>query len=189
MLIDQPPGGIKREGLLSPPEEILTGSLQNHGSDPEVFSEDFISEAQKENTPEKEQDVFGRILKMGVPEKLRLAGLGNQTVRKILIHDANKIISLAVLKNPRVTENEVLSYAHQKNLHEEVLVSIAKNKNWVKKYPIRLALVCNPKIPLPVAVKFIDYLHDRDLQMLSRNKNISSVVCGAAARLLSKRRI
>ena len=43
--------------------------------------------------------------KMSVPEKIRLAMLGNQEARNLLIHDPNKVIPLAVLRNPKITED------------------------------------------------------------------------------------
>ena len=53
---------------------------------------------------------------------------------------------------------------------------------------VKRALTNNPKTPLSLSIKLLDHLHDRDLQSLSRNKNVSSVLSRSAARLLFKRR-
>jgi len=87
-----------------------------------------------------------------------------------------------------VTENEALLYAQLRNIPEDALVAISKNKTWIKNYPIKLALVSNPKTPLSLAIKLLDHLHDRDLQVISKSKSISHVLARSAARLLFKRR-
>jgi hypothetical protein len=156
--------------------------------DASQFSSELLVDAAKEYTPDQEQNLYQKILKMTVPQKIHLAILGNTVSRNILVRDPNKLISLAVIRNPRITETEALNYAQQKNLHEDVLQAISRHKNWIKNYMIKLALASNPKTPLPVAIKILDHIHDKDLQVLSRNKNISSVVCRSAARLLIKRK-
>ena len=152
------------------------------------FPNEFILEPYKEFTPEQRQNLSKYVIKMSIPEKIRLAILGNQEARNILIHDPNKVIPLAVLRNPKVSENEALLYAQLRTLPDDVLVAISKHKVWIKNYPIKLALISNPKTPLPLAIKLLDHLHDRDLQNLARSKAISYVLARSAARLHFKRR-
>jgi len=68
------------------------------------------------------------------------------------------------------------------------LLEISKHRTWIKNYNVKLALVSNPKTPLALAIKLLDHLHDRDLQNLSRSKNVSFVLSRSAMRLLFKRR-
>ena len=149
--------------------------------------QELVSEPAKDLSQDQRQNLYQRVLKMNIPQKVNLAMLGNQDARNFLIHDPNKIIPLAVLRSPKVSENEVLNYAQQKNVPEDVLLAIARHKTWIKNYLIKFAVVSNPKTPLSVAIKFLDHLHDKDLQALSRNKNISSILARAAARMLIKR--
>jgi len=126
---------------------------------------------------------------MTIPEKLRLAILGNREARNLLISNPVKMISLAVLRNPKITEDEVMKYAQQKNLSEDVILAIAKDQKWIKTYQVKLAIVSNPKTRLSVAINFLGHLHEKDLKSLSRDKNISSVVSRAAYQTLLKRNI
>ena len=71
---------------------------------------------------------------------------------------------------------------------ENIILAICQNRIWLKKYPIRLALVSHPKTPLSVAVKFLDHLHDKDLKALSRDKNISSALAQIAWQVFAKRK-
>jgi hypothetical protein len=144
-------------------------------------------ETENEPPPEQAQSFYQQILKMNVPKKLRLALFGNRMVRNYLIRDKNKAIALTVLRNAKLTESEVLGFATQRNLADEVLAMISKEKNWAKNYMIKLALVTNPKTPLAAAMKFVSHLHDRDLRAISRSKNISAVLSQTAGRELIKR--
>jgi hypothetical protein len=149
---------------------------------------ELVSQTPAEIKPEEREALFQKVLKMAIHQKVYLAMFGNQDARGLLIHDANKIIPLAVLRNPKITEDEILTFAQLRNAPEEVLKMIAKHKTWPKNYFIKLALVANPKTPLSVAIKFLDHLRDRDLANLSRSKNISSVLARAAARVIIKRK-
>ena len=109
--------------------------------------------------------------------------MGNLQARKILIRDPNKIVAAAVVKSGRLTPNEVASFAGNKNLHDEVVRLIAENKEFVRKYPVQVALVNNPKCPAPLALRLMQGLHKRDLQQLANNKNVPSVIFGTALKM------
>jgi len=55
----------------------------------------------------------------------------------------------------------------------------------MKNYQIRLALVSNPKTPLPIAMRSLSSIKDSDLKQLSLSRNISSAIAAAAKRLMS----
>jgi hypothetical protein len=98
------------------------------------------------------------------------------------------MVPKAVLRSPKLTDNEILTFAQERSTPEDIILAICKNRIWVKKYPIRLALVSHPKTPLSIAVQFLGYLHDKDLQALSRDKNISSALAQIAWQVFAKRK-
>lgn len=151
------------------------------------FPPELIHDFQENYSDAQREMLYQKILKMNYPEKLRLAIFGNRETRNLLIRNPVKMISLAVLRNPKITENEVLKYAQQKNLSEDVILAIAKHQKWIKTYQVKLAVVSNPKTPLSVAIIFLSHLLEKDLKSLSRNKNISSVLSRAAYQTLLKR--
>lgn len=161
-------------------------SFQEEDSVP--FPLDLIQDSVPSDSEEQRQSLYQKILKMSTPQKIRLAILGNRETRNFLIHNPNKTVSLAVLKSPQLTENEVARYAQQKNLGEEIILSIAKNKKWIKNYPIRLAIISNPKTPLSVAINLLNYLHDNDLKTLSQDKGVSAVLSRTAYQVHLKRK-
>ena len=124
---------------------------------------------------------------MGVGEKIKLAYLGNQEARKVLIRDSNKIVAAAVVKSGRLTPNEVTSIAGNKNLADDVLREIATNAEFTRKYPVRVALVNNPKTPVSIAIGFISQLQKKDLQQLANNRGVSSTIFGTAKKLFKSK--
>jgi hypothetical protein len=147
------------------------------------FSWDLTGDDDEEGEEEEEEEyksIEKRIADMSVGEKIKLAYLGNKQARGVLVRDSNKIVSSAVVKSGRLTPGEVATYAGNRNLSDEVVREIAKNNDFTRKYPVKVALVNNPKTPVSVAIKFIQHLHRRDLQALSNNRNVSSVIFNTA---------
>ena len=168
-------------------EEALLDQITVTPEDSAQFPSELILETQAPLHDEQRQSVYQKILQLTVPQKIRLAMLGNREARNILIQDRNRIISMAVLRSPKLSENDALSYAQQRNLPQDVFAVLGKNKRWTKYYPVKLALVNNPKTPLHISMRFIEYLTERDLKALSRNKNVSSVLNQSARNTLQKR--
>jgi hypothetical protein len=183
------PNDLKAESQPPPSDELaLLETIKVTEEDAAKFPQELVRETHKEPPPAVHQNLTQWVGKMSVPEKVRLAILGNQETRYLLIHDQNKVIPLAVLRNPKVGEDEIILYAQLRDVVEDVFWAISKHKSWIKNYSIKLTLVFNPKTPLALAIKLLDHLHDRDLLNLSRSKNVSSVLSRSAARLLFKRR-
>ena len=122
-------------------------------------------------------------LELGTSEKIKYALTGDKEWRTILIKDSNKLVSSAVIKNPRITEGEVLSIAKSKIQNDEILRIICMNKDWLKNYQIRKALVENAKTPLPKALRFMTTLSERDISSLAKSKNISTAISTQARRI------
>jgi hypothetical protein len=109
---------------------------------------------------------------MSVSEKLDLARKASKEARSILIRDSNKLIQLAVVNSPKITESEILAIASNRQVNDDVLKEIAMNKEWLRNYQIRLALVNNPKTPLSIAMAQVTYLNRRDLSLLAKSKGV-----------------
>ncbi|MDR3556129.1 MAG: DUF4388 domain-containing protein [Syntrophobacteraceae bacterium] len=132
------------------------------------------------------QTLLQKIQKKNVSEKIRLAMLADKETRGILIRDSNRMIQLAVVSNPKLSDSEVAAMACSRQVDEEVLRRIAIDKEWLKIYTIRHALVANPKTPVNIARKLIPTLNRQDLRNIARSKSISSLVAMEAKRLSVK---
>jgi hypothetical protein len=149
---------------------------------PEVAASEAIRE-------HRTQNLFQRIQKLRVGEKIQLALRGSRDIRSILIRDTNKEVILTVLENPKITESEIEIIAKQKTSPEEIIRAIAEKKDWLKNYSIVHALVTNPKTPTTIAMKFIKNLRLKDLLMIEKDKNIPGVIRETAKKLVATKRL
>ncbi|MFZ3072779.1 MAG: hypothetical protein WA162_06025 [Thermodesulfobacteriota bacterium] len=175
-------GAPPEEGGIENELKAIAGDLT--GKDAATLPEEFIKEDAAPEEPKKHQNVQQVILTMGVSEKIKLGMLGNKEARGVLIKDANKLVSGAVLKNPRITEDEILKLTATKGTSEELLRQIARDKDWVQNYGIRKSLITNPKTPLAISMKMLTNLNEKDIVDLSKSKNVSTVLCTAAKRIV-----
>ena len=90
--------------------------------------------------------------------------------------DPNKIVAVAVLSSPKLTETEVESIAKMANVSDEILRMIGFSRAWTKNYTVVHALVRNPKTPVAISMNLLSRLGDRDLRNLSTNRNIPDVL-------------
>lgn len=148
-----------------------------------------VDEESVDEESEEFQSKYQMAQSMGVGDKIKAALTGDKEWRGILIKDSNKLVSGAVVKNPRITEGEVLTIAKSAVQNDEIMRVICANKEWIKNPLIRKALVMNNKTPLPHALRFIGTLGEKDLAMLAKSKNVSSVIVSQARRaLLAKKK-
>jgi hypothetical protein len=153
------------------------------------FSWDLTGDKDGDDEPEEDRflSMEKRIADMSVGEKIKLAYLGNRQARRILVRDSNKVVASAVVKSGRLTDTEVAAFAGNRNLPDDVLREISSNKAWTRKYPVKVALVNNPKTPAKKAMKILVHLHRKDLQQLSTNNNVPSVIKLAARKLFNSK--
>lgn len=125
---------------------------------------------------------------MGISEKIKMALTGDKEWRVILIKDTNKLVSGSVVKNPRITDGEILTILKVGVQNDEIIRLICANKEWIKNYTIRKALVSCPKTPLQNALRYLATLTEKDIAVFAKSKNISSVVSTQAKRILLSRK-
>jgi hypothetical protein len=121
---------------------------------------------------------------MSMGERIKLALRGNKDARMILIRDPSKLVRRFVLRNPRISDAEVIAVARNRSAEEDLLRKISEKKEWMRNYQVRLSLTTNPKTPLPIALKQVNLLGERDLRALAKSKNVSHAVAAQARRLL-----
>lgn len=155
------------------------------GRDKIQLEEDMLSDAAPA-APQRES-LFTRIRKLPVPARVKLALTGNKEARQILARDSVKLVQACVLRNPRFTLEEALAMAKNRSLAGELLKAIADEKEWVRNYAVRLALVQNPKTPLQTALTLLHGIHERDMRLLAKSKNVASVLQAQAKRNLLRR--
>jgi hypothetical protein len=66
------------------------------------------------------------------------------------------------------------------NVSEDVLRTIGANRGWMKHYGVVVGLVRNPKTPVGTSLNLLSRLNDRDIVMLSVDRNVPQPLRSAA---------
>jgi hypothetical protein len=127
-----------------------------------------------------------QISTLNVAQKIRLALLGTAAHRALLITDSNRLVAIAAIKSPTVTDQEVMRYATNRSVPEDVIRYIASKREWTRNYFVKVNLVNNPKTPLPTAMQFLSHLRRHDLKALVGNKNVPAGLTSAARNMIKR---
>jgi hypothetical protein len=161
----------------------------------EMGATDPTRDADERDSPEQEAAAEGKrltiaqkISKLSIAKKIEWANKkGNKEVRTILLRDPNKLVQLAVVQSPRISEGEIAKVANTRTAPGEVLQHIYNNRQLTKNYTIKVSLVNNPKVPVSVAMRFLLHLRSSELKGVSKNRNISPALQTQARKLLEKK--
>jgi hypothetical protein len=154
----------------------LEGVLMDETEKPAVTDEVHLSQSR-----------IQQILALPVSEKIKLAQTGSRELRALLLRDNNSQVQDAVISSPRITEVEIVTFARSAKIGSALLSKIAANRDRLKNYQLRLALVNNPKTPIPLALKLLTTLRDADLTNLAKSKVLPEEVVVAAEKTMAQR--
>ena len=169
---------------ISAEQRELLQELQK-GPSPGPELEEAVEVAEPD--PVKRITLLQRLARMNVVERVQLALKGNREERMALIRDNCKIVQRAVLQSPRLTDTEVEAFAAMSNLSSEVLRVISLNRGYMKNYSVVRNLTSNPKTPLEITLHLLPRINERDLKLLTANKNIPDTLRSMALKLHRKR--
>ncbi|MBA3913745.1 MAG: hypothetical protein H0X25_07790 [Acidobacteriales bacterium] len=128
-----------------------------------------------------------KIAQLDIKGRIQLALKGTREERSILIRDGTKLIALAVLESPKLTDAEAEQFAAQRNVLEAVLRGLAMKRKYLKSYPVVRNLVFNPRTPIDVSLTLIKSLLAPDLRGLAGNREVSDTLRKLAARMCRQR--
>jgi hypothetical protein len=121
---------------------------------------------------ESRESIVQKLAQMTFTDRLKSAMKGSKEMRSILIRDPNKMISGAVLSSPKVTDAEAAGFARMASVSEDILRAIGHNRAWMKSYAVVLGLTRNPKTPIAMSLNLLPRIQDRDVQMISVDRNV-----------------
>jgi hypothetical protein len=180
------------------PEQAVKGDHEEEvdqpdstGDDEDVDEEDGRSQTEIESLMEDAEEEglskYQIALELKVAEKIKMGLTGDKEWRTLMMKESNKLVQGAVMKNPRITDGEVLMVAKTRTSSDDLIRMILLNKDWVKKYEIKKALLVHPKTPPPKALRFISFMTMKDIKELSKSRQISSVIANAVRKELQIR--
>ncbi len=137
--------------------------------------------------PAQRDNAVQKINRLDVKGRIQLAMKGNKEERSILIRDGTKVVALAVLDAPKVSDGEVERFALQKNVLEAVLRQIPLKRRFMKNYIVVRNLVSNPRTPLDLGLGLMKHLLTQDLKNISANKEVSETVRKLALKMYKQK--
>jgi len=135
----------------------------------------------------KRDNTVQKINRLDVKGRIQLAMKGNKEERSILIRDGTKVVALAVLDAPKISDGEVEKFALQKNVLEAVLRQIPLKRRFMKNYIVVRNLVANPRTPLDLGLGLMKHLLIQDLKNISANKEVSETVRKLAMKMYKQK--
>lgn len=156
--------------------------------DEEIPEELLVDDSKEGLSDAKRLSIYQYIQTINTGQKIKLALKGNKEARSMLIKDSNKVISVSVIKNPRITDGEIYNVCQNRSISEEILRIVCNKPDWVKHYSVQLALVNNPKTPFPFALKYAKSISMGDLKKLSTNKNAGAQIQRVAKQLYAAKK-
>jgi hypothetical protein len=133
------------------------------------------------------ENALQKINRLDVKGRIQLALKGNKEERSLLIRDGSKVVALAVLEAPKLSDGEVEKIASQKNVLESVLRYIPLKRRFMKNYKVVRNLVSNPRTPLDLGLGLMKHLLAADLKNISANKEVSETVRKLAMKMYKQK--
>lgn len=119
-------------------------------------------------------------------EKLLLASKADRSERAVLIQDNDPRVLLSVLRNPRLTIEEVARIANSSFLNYQIADVIMKTSQWMGSLDVRLGLIRNAKTPQAFALRILPTLPDSEVRAIAR-AGTSVTLKQAALRMLQRK--
>jgi hypothetical protein len=143
--------------------------------------------AKKPDDVSKRVNTVQKINALDVKGRIQLALKGNKEERSILVRDGTKVVALAVLEAPKLSDGEVEKFASQKNVLEAVLRQIPLKRRFMKNYKVVRNLVANPRTPLDLGLGLMKNLLALDLKNISNNKEVSETIRKLALKMYKQK--
>ena len=96
-------------------------------------------------------------------ERLERAERGGPAEIRQLVHDSSLEVLDALLRNPFLSEEHLLTLLYRKDLPRELLEAVASHEQWAQSQRVRVALVEHPRTPRLLALRLVKFLYLFDL--------------------------
>jgi hypothetical protein len=168
-VVGSPPGGLALQFEGDPAGVVAALLAEPAGPAAEL----------EESAPET-ATLWEQLRGMPLPRKILLAPKADRVTRALLIQESDPQLLFALLKNPRLSIDEVVRLAKSSFLSFQGAELILKTSAWAANLDVRLALVHNPKLPVPFALRLLATLPDREVRAIAKGAATSMPLKHAA---------
>ncbi|HEX5043301.1 MAG TPA: hypothetical protein VFV75_10370 [Candidatus Polarisedimenticolaceae bacterium] len=135
-----------------------------------------------------EETLKTRLLEMAEGEVVSLARRASAGLVDALARSRSPRVLAALLGNPRLRERDVVRIAAGEEAPAETLRRVARHPAWGERRAVRVALLRNPRTPVPEALHLVAGLAGSDLEDVVRDQAVPRIVqIGAGRRLAAER--
>ena len=174
-VVGTPPGALALQ-LQGSSAGIVAALMTAPGSPASALDADEATETAATGT------VWDRLRAMTPPQKMLLAPKADRATRAVMIQDSDPMLLFALLKNPRLEIDEVVRIAKSSSLGFQAAELILKTAQWSANLEVRVAMIHNPKLPLPLALRILPSLPDAEVRLIAKGAATSAGLKQAALR-------
>ena len=129
-----------------------------------------------------------RVKKMSMNEKMMLAPKADKLERAALLKDLNPSVARLIIRNPRITDQEINRIAKDVGTPADVLDAIGKNRKWIQNLEIKSSIVRNPRTPSQLALRQLNLLSTKEISLLAKSQHVRDNIKREAVKILTQRR-
>ena len=109
-----------------------------------------------------------------------------EVLEKLLLNPEAEVMP-NLLRNPRITEHDVVALASRRPIDPLVLLRVAQSPRWITRYPVKRTLLFNPYTPSEVSLRLLSFMVRGDLKLAGSLTALPEVVREAAAAMARQR--
>ncbi len=133
------------------------------------------------------QQLKEQIAGLSDKQKKKLAISAGEQERRLLMTEPDQSLHLWVLKNPGLTEAEVVDFAANSLLSPDALNFLLQNRRWGTSAAVAEQLVANPNTPPEAIPNLLTVLPQAKLKQLAESPGVRHLVARQARRVLMER--
>ena len=142
--------------------------------------------ARESGEDERSGTSWDRMRSLTQMEKLLLAVKAERSERAVLLQDNDPRVLLSLLRNPRITVEEVSRLTRSSFLNYQIAEVITKTAPWMASLDVRLGLVNNPRTPPAFALRILPTLPVADVRNIARGGTSMALKQAALKQLQGK---
>jgi hypothetical protein len=127
----------------------------------------------------------GRPLTLG--ERKSLARRPNRETLEKLLLDPHPHVIRGLLRNPRLTEDDVVRLAARRPNRESVLAEIARSTRWIHRSRVRMSIMLNPDTPPDIAGPISGLLVRQELRLVAEATHVPAAIRALCLEHLERR--
>ena len=123
---------------------------------------------------------------MRLGDRVTLGRLATPALLPALLADTERRVTESALVNPRLREEDLVAALRRDDVRLPLVESAVASPRWASSYAVRLALVLQPRTPLPLALLQVSSLVPRDLRRVGEEASLHPLVRAAAREVLER---